>query len=138
MNGSLNRANVKAISDDIMEALKAVSLKYGVKFSYKGGSFSPSNATYRIEAAIVGNDGVAETRERKDYQIYCYQYGLKPEWLDKSFNHISDKYTIVGLSTRKSKNPVLCRNERSGKTFIFPDAMVALLMNAQIQTSVKV
>ena len=128
---SLDRNTVRDISEDMMEALKSVALKHGVQFNYKGGSYTPTNATYRIEAAIIGDGGVVETRERKEYQLYADSFGLKKEWLDQSFVQGTDKFIIIGLSTRKRKNPILCKNETNGRTYVFPVYMVKLLMDAQ-------
>lgn len=136
MNTTLDRAVVREIAVDMMEALKAVALKHGIEFSYKGGSFFPSNATYRFEAALVGASGVAETRERKDYTLYAKSYNLKAEWLDKIFVHDTDTFTIIGLSTRKRKNPVLCKNSRNDKTYVFPAYMVKMLMESQNKAAV--
>jgi len=128
---TLDRNTVKTISEDIMEALKAVSLKHGVQFSYKGGTFSTTSAKLRIEAAVVGDGGVVITSERRDFPVYAKMFGLQPEWLDKTFVHGNASYTITGLSTRKRTNPVNCRNERTGKTYVFPANTVAALMNSQ-------
>lgn len=132
---TLERSTVKDLSADIQAALQAVALKHGVKFTPKGCSFSPSNATFRIEAAVIGDGGVAETRERTDFTNYATQFGLKPEWLDKSFLHGAHNYVIVGLATRKSK-PVLATKLGTDRTYMFPANTVATLMNAQHPTPV--
>jgi hypothetical protein len=123
---TLDRQNVKTISEDVMDALKSVALKHGVQFSYKGGRFSSSNVTYKIEAAVVGDGGVVESSERKDFILYATSYGLKPEWLDTKFTQSGKEFTIVGLSTRKHKNPVLCKQTSNGKTYIFSAEMIKL------------
>ena len=128
---TLERSTVKDLSADIMEALKAVALKHGVQFTSKGCTFSSTNANYRIEAAVLGAGGVAETRERTDFPRYAGLFGLKPEWLDKSFVHGPNTFTIIGLATRKSKQPVLAKQHTNGKTYVFPANTVAALMNTQ-------
>lgn len=133
---TLDRSKVRQISTDMMEALKAVATKHGIEFSYKGGSFSASNATYKLEAALIGAAGVAETRDRKDYTLYAATYGLNAEWLDKTFVHGTDTFTIIGLSTRKRKNPILCQNNKTGKTYVFPAHTVKMLMVSQAQAAI--
>jgi hypothetical protein len=130
---TLERSSVRALSEDIMEALKTVADKHGIHFASKGARFTPSNCTFKIEASVIGDNGVVESQERKDFVQYAFMYKLKPEWLDKTFVHGTDTFTITGLSTRKSKNPVLCRNERNQKTYIFPANTVAVMMYAQTQ-----
>jgi len=133
---TLERSTVKDLTADVMEALKAVALKHSVQFTNKGCRFSSTNANYRIEASILGDSGVAETRERTDFPRYAAMFGLKPEWLDKRFVHGANTFTIIGIATRKSKNPVLCKQHTNGKTYIFPANTVATLMNVQNPTSV--
>ena len=127
----MTRDNARTISADMMEALKAVALKHGIQFSQKSGSFSGTHATFKIEAAVVTANGVAETAERTSYIAFCHQYGLHKEWLDKTFIHGTDTFTIIGLNTRKSKNPVMCKSSHNGKTYIFPPLTVKALMLVQ-------
>jgi hypothetical protein len=135
---SMDRPLAHSISADMMEALKAVALKHGVEFRNKGGSLSSTNVTFRIEAAVVGATGVAETRERSDFPRYCHMYNLKKEWLDATFNHMGTEYTITGLNTRKHKNPVLVKRNKDGKGFIFPDTTIKMIMEAkEIAAAVK-
>jgi len=128
---NLERSNIKDISQDMIAALQVVALKHGIQFTSKGCSFTSTSANFRIEAAVVGDGGVIETRERTDFPLYAASYGLKPEWLDKSFVHGADTFTIIGLSTRKHKQPVLAKNARNNKTYVFPNNTVSALMNIQ-------
>ncbi len=126
---TLDRTTVKSIADDVMTALEAVAAKHGIKFSYKGGRFSSTNVTYKIEAATIGDGGVVVTGERDAFTKHAELFGLKSEWLDKTFNQGGHVYTIVGLSTRKHKNPVMCKQASNGKTYIFPVDLIKLYMN---------
>lgn len=128
---TFDRTNARSITNEMLEALKGVATKHGIQFSVKGGNFSGSSLTCKIEAAIIGASGVAETRERKDFVTFAESYGLKAEWLDKTFVHGTDTFTIVGLSTRKSKNPVLCKNSSNGKTYVFQTHSVKMHMATQ-------
>ena len=133
---TLERSTVRDLSADIQAALQAVALKHGITFTPKGCTFSSTSATFRIEAAVIGDGGVAETRERTDFPRYAGLFGLKPEWLDKSFVHGANTFTIIGIATRKSKQPVLAKQQGNGKTYVFPANTVATLMNAQHSTPV--
>lgn len=135
---TLDRSTAGEISKDVMEALKAVALKHGVQFTQKGGSFSPTSLTLRIEAAVIGDGGVAETRERKAFSMWAGNYQLKPEWLDQTFASGTHTYKITGLATRKSKNPILCQRLDDNKTYIFPADIVKLRMEAQTKTPTTV
>lgn len=127
---TINRENIRLLQSDMMEALKDVALKHGVQFSYKGGNFTPENVTLKIEAALLGANGVAETKERNNFVRYAGMYNLKPEWIDQTFELDEDTYTIVGLNTRKQKCPVLCKNS-AGKTYCIRHTTVQMAMNAK-------
>jgi hypothetical protein len=133
---TMDRDLARNISAEMMEALKAVATKHGVEFRNKGGSLTSSNVTFRIEAAIVGATGVAETRERSDYPLYCQMYSLKAEWLDGTFTYAGNDYTIVGLNTRKHKNPVLVKRNKDGKSFVFPATTIKMVMEAKEKAAV--
>jgi hypothetical protein len=47
-----------------------------------------------------------ETLERIAYEQMCGQFGLKPEWLGKTFFDKGTTYTIVGLNIRSKRFPV--------------------------------
>jgi hypothetical protein len=110
--------------------------KHGIQLSNKGGRYTSSNCVYKIEASFIGENGVVETSERKDFKVLANTYGLKPEWLDKSFKQGGNTHTIVGLARSRSKNPVMCINESSKKTFIFPTETVSAFMSIQDKTNV--
>jgi len=129
---TLDRPAVKLIADDIMEALKAVAAKHNIVFSYKGGNFTASNCTYKVEAAVVGESGAVASREYEQYKQYCNMYNLKPEWLDQTFKLAGDTFTIIGLNPRKHKNPVLCKKASNGKTYIFTPDDVRLRMQSSV------
>jgi len=130
---TFDRTNLRNLTTDISEALKTVATKYGISLTYKGARFSPSNATIKLEAAVIGASGVAESRERKDFTTYASMYNLNPAWLDKLFVHGGESFKITGLSTRKRKNPVLCVSQRNNKTYIFPADTVKVLMEATLK-----
>jgi hypothetical protein len=48
-----------------------------------------------------------EQLDRITYEQMCQQFGLKPEWLDKTFQAKGKTYTIVGLNIRSKRFPVL-------------------------------
>jgi hypothetical protein len=127
---TFDRTNLRALSADINAALQAVATQYGISLSYKSARFSPSNAAIKIEAAVLSASGKVESRERVDFTQYAFMFNLNPSWLDKTFKHGGDTYTITGLATRKRKNPVLALSSRNNKTYIFPADTIKVLMEA--------
>lgn len=127
---SFDRSNLRVLADDIRTALKSVASKHGISLTYKNARFSASNVTIKLEGAVIGTGGVVETKEHQDWKLYAPRYGLNTEWLGKAFVHGPDQFVISGLSTRKSKYPVLATCIRNQKRFKFPANTVKVLMES--------
>lgn len=112
-----DRTNLRAINEDIQSALKSVAEKYGINFRYKGTSFSANNATFKIEGSVISETGIVETKERRDFKLFGYNYGLWPELLDSEINYAGEQYIVVGLNTRSPKFCVVGKRVSDGKTF---------------------
>jgi hypothetical protein len=56
-----------------------------------------------------------EALERIAYEQMCGQFGLKPEWLGKTFTDKGKTYTIVGLNIRSKRFPVRVSYETTYK-----------------------
>ena len=118
---NMTRDKARELAEDMLAALQSVATKHGVQIKDKGGKFDPNggSATFKFEAAFLNDQGQAETAERKEYKLFAVNLGLKPEWLDQTFRFNSADYKIVGLRTRRSKNPVLVQRQPDGRTFVF-------------------
>lgn len=124
----LTREIVREISADIMSALEPVAEKHGIKLTYKGGSFTSSNCTYRIEAAVMGADGQAETRERENFTVFAARFGLDPSDLGVKFKspHTGEIFEITGLAPRRRKFPVSAIRVSDRKGFKFPAQIIKM------------
>lgn len=122
---TLNRSNVREMSEAFMESLQPLEAVYGIKISYRGGRFSSSNVTFKIEAAVVGAGGEVQSKEREDFKNFSRQFGLNPTWLDQEFSWAGNTYKVTGLKTRCWKSPVLVTQVRNGKVFKMNNRMVA-------------
>ena len=123
MMKTLDKYSVKQLSDAIMANLAPLETQFGVKIAYKGGRFSASNVTFKVEASIVGASGEVMSAEREAYKHSAFFYGLKPEWLNQSFSFAGNTYTIDGLKTRCHKSPVMVIR-KDGKRFKMSARMV--------------
>lgn len=124
----ITRDTAQLITNDVLAALDEVAKKHGVAFSNRGGNFSAENLTIRLEAAVVNPDGTVSTRNAKTFEGLAPMYGLKPEWLNQTFVSGGNEFTIIGLNTRRSKNPVECRKTSNQKIYIFRAETVKNLM----------
>jgi hypothetical protein len=114
---ALDRPVLAAIRKRMDEALSAVGVEFGLRIVTGRATYSPTLATFKVEVATVGADGVAETREARDYREMAYAFGLDPAWLGKSFTYGGKPAEIVGLKPNARRFPVLVR--QGERTFKF-------------------
>jgi len=136
---AFNRSNLRGFTDDVVAHLKAIEAKWGVSFTYQGANYSHSgeNALIKIQAAVVGNGGVPLTREREDFRKYCAIYELVPTDIDKEITYAKERYIIKGISTRRSKYPIIATRISTGETTMLQAEGVkrALAREATVQVN---
>lgn len=111
---SFDRNTVKNLRSDIDSALAVLSKKYGIEISAGNASFTSSNVTYKVQAAVKSSNGVTMTKEASDFNIYASR--LLPDFkIGQTINLQGKQYTIAGWKTRVQKNPVLVT--RDGKQY---------------------
>ena len=132
-----DKTNLRFLSTDIQQALVVVGAKYGISLTYKGARYEPTNATLKIEAAIIGANGIALQKEREDFKLYAQMYGLKPEDLDKDILYGNNLYTIVGVNLRRPKYPIIAKRIYDGKTMLLTASGVKMALARQIGFTVN-
>jgi hypothetical protein len=65
--------------------------------------------------------------DKKMYEAFHSDFGLKAEWLGKEVEHNGKTYTITGLNPRSKKFPVITNN---GETLFSAPLVVALMTNS--------
>ena len=125
---SLTRADVRALRDRLEAALAGFG--DDVQVTVGSATYSPNNATFKVELAAVGEDGEAVTKEAEDFQRYCRIYGLRPEDLNREFEYGGTRYKLIGCKPRSTKFPLLAENVGSGKVYKLPAAVVQLALQA--------
>jgi len=106
------------IGKAVTDALKPLEDKFGISFNRKGGAFSDTSYTMKIEMAVVAADGTVLSREAENFKKYCMMYNLEAEDLGKTF--IADDgyiWKVTGLNSRSRKYPILAERAKDGKTF---------------------
>ena len=116
-----DRSELKRLDEEFDKHLEQIGKKFGIAIKRKGGSFSPTNFTFKVEASVIGEGGQVQTREAEDFKLHAWRYGLEPKDLNAHFlDFRGDEFEITGLATRRRKNPVMAKNIRTGKTFVWP------------------
>src|SRR5438445_6512146 len=122
-------ANITAFTDEtltllgkkIREALTAIGETYGVKFDLGRITYYADNtASAKLKFETIQTaDGQTVDRARETWTKYnCSSFGLKFEWLDKTFTVRGQEHKIVGLNpSRKYCVNTTCIS--NGKSYSF-------------------
>lgn len=124
-----NRKTCCSVSEQIEAHLAGLADELGIKITSKGGSYSDTSYTLKIECATISEDGQVQTKEATDFALYASRYGLEADDLGKTFTRSGDLYTIVGCKPRSRKYPILVRKS-GGKLIKFPADTVRLHLQA--------
>ena len=107
---------MKEIKAQISNALMNIELPNDLVIKIGNGSFSDSNATFKLEVSKMGENGTLETREARDFLAHCvFDSDLKKEWLNTPNNVRGKQYTIIGYKRANRKYPFLVTS--NGKTY---------------------
>lgn len=115
---SFDRTNVRLLSQEIEATLKTLAEKYGITLKTGRGTFRSDNFTLKLEAAVIGDNGQAVTKEVSEFQNYAALLGLQPDDLGKPFTLRGQTYIITGAKLSSRKYPVLAKNT-NGKVYKF-------------------
>lgn len=115
---SFDRQSVRQLRDFIDEELQTLGETLGVQIKLGSGRFTPSNVTFKLEAAIVNANGVAETKQVSDFKQCATMYGLAADDLGRKFNSGGRAFEIVGANPKSRVYPILAKND-AGKVFKF-------------------
>lgn len=115
---SFDRQTLRLLRPELESAFAAVATKYGIAIQLGSGQFDSANATFKLELSAKASDGTTMNKERVAYTQFADAYGLKPEWLDKTFLFRGTPYKIAGLNTKARKAPILAANPQ-GKRYKF-------------------
>lgn len=118
---SFDRATVKRLRDEIDAALASISSKYGIEISAGNATFTSSNVTFKVQAAVVAESGMVMSKSVSDFNMYARMNGLRAS-IGDTFNHQGRMYTVVGWKARARKNPVMV--ECNGKSFRAPIELI--------------
>lgn len=102
----INRANIRQIRDEMEQALNLVLKKHGLSVNVGNAMFTPSDVTFKVKVGLGSQDDVAQ----REWNKYCFLFGLSPDLFGKKFISRGTEFTITGIA-RKSRNyPVLATN----------------------------
>lgn len=111
------------ILKEAKEALNAVLSKYGLTVAQAGNSTRNAEGTFanvKYTITVAPRDGVSVGPEAQAYTRYAESEGLDPAWLGKSLPHPTmGDLTITGFRPKARKAPILVKEVRTGKSYIY-------------------
>ncbi len=117
------RTDFDGLRADINEALKAIGKKYGLHLHAGNGTYNSEVFTLKLACTTLGEGGVVETPEAKEFKANATLYGMKPDDLGKTVTIYGRGFEIAGLKP-KSRNCITGKCVNSGKGFKLPLAEV--------------
>ena len=123
---NFDRATVKALRSEIDMALSTLAKKYGIEISAGNASFTGSNVTFKVQAAVKASNGTVITKEVSDFNVYASRVlpGVK---IGDVVNLQGNDYVIAGWKARAQKNPVIVT--RNGKSYRVATSMIQQSLN---------
>ena len=103
----------KSIDEDITAAVKSVEKKWGVNISVGGGTYDSDSFTSKVKVSLEGVD-----TGKKEWDRFCFRFGLKPEQYGQTFSSRGETFTVSGIAPKGKKYPILAKNAR-GTTYKF-------------------
>lgn len=113
-------------------ALAAVGAKYGMKISTNSMRFSQTNIQIKVEAAVIGRDGVVITKELDTLKRLLYRWDLKEAELANPITILCKKYLLVGYNTRKYARPFLLQEVDTNKRVVAGPNLVEPAIKAML------
>jgi hypothetical protein len=133
---SIDRKTCRDIAERVQEALEPLGKELGLSFDYKGGRFSSTSLTMKIEAATLSNDGTVNSKESETFKLMAKHYGFKAEDLGETFEVRGTVYRITGLNTRAHKMPIQADRVHDGAGYKFPVDTVLRAMGRKTKSSI--
>lgn len=118
----LDQNDVRAVSKECEDALKAVATRYGLNLKVGTRRYTDKEVRFRVGLSVaeVSSTGETLTPEAMAFKKNAYAFGLDANMLGKEFKTFMGTYRVIGLKTSSRKYPILARNVRNGKTYKFP------------------
>lgn len=126
---TIDRELLKLIRPEIDAALKAVADKFGISIKAGKAAFSAMNATFKLELAVISENGDVVNKDAERFDKYAHLVGLLPEHRGAQVQLGAASYKITGLkSVIDGKFPIIAQRT-DGKSFCLSVSAVKSALN---------
>lgn len=126
---AVTKAVAKEISTEITEAVKKVLEKHGLGLGQVRSTYGDIYSI-KIEATEVvnGDSGInLASKEAQAYNMFASSYGLNEGLLGKKFVSRGREFAFAGVSTSRSKYPIMAVNLLDNKKYFFTRDIVKVV-----------
>lgn len=124
----MDKRTAESIHRQAIEVLKKTFPE--IKVTFKGGSYSDSFYTMKIEFAETAPNGEAMTAEYSALLKWHIQYGVSQDLIEKGFDHPRLGHCeVVGIKTKNTKYPIIVK-ATNGQKYKFSERDIKFYANA--------
>lgn len=114
---------LKKLREAIDAELRVLTTKLGLTDLRTGNiSYDASGCEAKIQVIAKAKRADGKTKEELDFIQYAEMYGMKPEWLHRTFDRRGKRgqeaVEIIGLKLTRSKFPVLVQEQAGDGKFL--------------------
>lgn len=103
---NFDRATARVLREEMNQAFKSIEAKYGITLSAGNISFSNNEASIKVKANTIGDNGQVETKEARNWGVYAEYNGLGGLKVGDTIDLQGKSFTIKGWNTRARKSPI--------------------------------
>lgn len=123
LTNGFTKESFKEIRTCLQKHFDDIKKETGIDFSIGNIRFEPDNFTTTLTGKV--NAGSKEEENQKEWNKYCRNFGLMPDWFGKEFQSGGKVFVIYGIKKYADTRPVLAYLKQDpSKKFVFPSTVV--------------
>jgi hypothetical protein len=124
-----DKANLRRLSDAMREALAPVAERFGVEVFIGGGSYSPSEGTFKPKVEVRTAD--SEELTFRNGAPLLWPRGLEADDYGRTFSQGGRTFKLASVNLRARKRPVLADSD-DGKRYAFSTDSVLKALGREV------
>jgi len=122
---------LRALRPEIDTALAPLGERHGITLRTGNGSYSGATAHFKLELAVIGDDGNAVSKEVEAFNKLHSMFGLEQGDLGLEFVSGRERFRLTGIAPGRTKYPIVTERLRDGKTIFHAEEVVERIKAAR-------